>query len=501
MATQKQLHKENQIPLQKTERGISLGVAFVAGWVIMMLEILGARLLAPYFGYSIYQWGALIGVVMTALSCGYYLGGRVGDGNHARRILYWALMLSTTWIILVPLFARLFLSWCRGFGPIEGAVLASALLLGLPSVLLGTVSPIIIRLTFSGGVAKAAGSVYAVSTLGSIGGTFFTSFYAIPVLGSRTSHYVAGGLLILAVLGLALVRKQIRYLAVLSLLLLMIILPAPKLPKGVIHQEESIHNIIRVVDRPSERLLFLNYAAGAQTVMSKNALLTGKYYDFFLLGPLMNQAKSVLFLGVGGGTAVQQILTVYPDVRVVGVELDPEVLTIAERYFGLVPSSRLVLKAEDARWYLESTSSQFDLIAVDLYVTGHIPFFTTTIEFFTQLKERLTSQGLLMMHIRSVRSGDELLGPFVRTIGGVFPSVFVLGKGNFILVASKFPVDRDSLIQVLQKGANDFPSIQPVVNKALTEFQVAVNSEHWPIFTDDRNDVEIRTFHTAYQND
>ncbi|MBI4529241.1 MAG: fused MFS/spermidine synthase [Deltaproteobacteria bacterium] len=493
--------KQRDTPAPTIGRGIPLIVAFVAGWVVMMLEILGARLLAPYFGYSVYQWGALIGVVLACLTCGYYLGGRVGDGSHARGFLIWALIVSATWIILIPPLARLSLPWSRASGPAWGAVVATTLLLGLPSALLGTVSPIVTRLTFTGAIANAAGSVYAVSTLGSIGGTFFTAFYAIPVLGSRTSHYVAGLLLVAALLGLALAGRQLRYLAAIGLVLLPLVLPNTRLPKGVIYEAESIHNIIRVVDRGSDRSLYLNYAAGAQTVMRKDAVLTGKYYDYFVLGPLMNQAKNALFLGVGGGTALKQVLEVYPDVRVVGVDLDPEVLTVAERYFALARSPRLDLRAEDARWYVESATGEFDLIGIDLFVTGQIPFFTTTVEFFNLLKKRLSARGLVMMHIRSVRSGDELLAPFVRTIGAVFPSVFVFGRNNLILVASKTPVELDVLIHALERGATAFPAIQPVVAQALTDFRRAVGGDHWPIFTDDRNDVEIRTFRMSYQKD
>jgi len=492
--------QQRRTSAQTVGRGIPLGVAFVAGWVVMMLEILGARLLAPYFGYSVYQWGALIGVVLSALTCGYYLGGRVGDGNHARQFLIWVLILSAAWIMLIPTVARLSLPWSRASGPAWGAVVATTLLLGLPSALLGTVSPIIIRLTFTGGVANAAGSVYAVSTLGSIGGTFFTSFYAIPALGSRVSLYVAGLLLIVALAGLSLAGRQFRYLTAICLVLLPVILPSAKLPKGVIYEAESIHNIIRVADGTIGRSLFLNYAAGPQTVARKDGLLTGRYYDYFVLGPLMNGGKRALFLGVGGGTALKQVLTVYPDVEVVGVDLDPEVLVVAEHYFGLVPSSRLNLRAEDARWYIESTTREFDLIAIDLFVTGQIPFFTTTVEFFDLLKKRLSARGLIMMHIRSMGPGEELLAPFVSTIGAVFPSVFLFGRNNFILVASKAPVEMEVLIQALQRGATSFPVVQPVVARALTDFKRAVADEHCPTFTDDRNDVEIRTFRMSYKS-
>jgi spermidine synthase len=476
-----------------------LGVAFLAGWVVMMLEILGGRLLAPYFGYSVYQWGALIGVVLTCLTCGYYLGGQVGDRAFARGFLLWALIVSAGWILLVPIMAPGWLIQCRHSGPAWGAVLASGLLLGPPSVLLGTVCPIIIRLTFTNRVANAAGRVYAVSTLGSIGGTFFATFYAIPELGTRVSHYVAGVLVVLAVAILALAGKQPRYLAALGLLLLAALPPDSRIPSGVIYHGESVHNIIRVVDGVSRRSLYLNYGAGAQTVMRKDQLLTGDYYDYFAAGPLLNRAKSVLFLGVAGGTSLKQLVTIYPEVDVVGVELDPAVLAIAKSHFDLASSPRLHLRAEDARWYIETTEKRFDLIAIDLFVTGHVPFFVTTREFFAQVEERLTAGGVMMIHVRSVRPGQELLGPFIRTLRSVFPSVFVFGRGNFMLVASKTSVQRDHLVGALEEGAIRFPQLKEVVARIVPGLEVATAGAEWPIFTDDRNDVEFRTFRMCFQ--
>jgi len=183
---------------------------------------------------------------------------------------------------------------------------------------------------------------------------------------------------------------------------------------------------------------------------------------------------------------------------VVGVELDPKVLEVGERYFDLAESSRLQLVAEDARRCLESTTGHFDLIAIDLYLTGQIPFFTTTVEFFSLVKDRLSPHGLMMMHIRSARAGDDLLAPFIRTVGAVFPSVFVFGERNFILVGSKVATEQAMLLDALRKGAAAFPSTQPVVARALPTFRRAVAGEEWPIFTDDRNDVEFRSFRMSY---
>lgn len=117
--------QQRRAPVQTLGRGIPLGVALIAGWVVMMIEILGGRVLAPYFGYSVYQWGALIGVVLSCLTCGYAIGGRVGDGANARGVLLWALILSAGWIMVAPVLPPLVLPWARRAGQLSSSSLRS----------------------------------------------------------------------------------------------------------------------------------------------------------------------------------------------------------------------------------------------------------------------------------------------------------------------------------------------------------------------------------------
>jgi spermidine synthase len=474
-------------------RLLPLGVAFVSGFTIMMLEILGGRVLAPYFGYSIYQWGALIGVVMGALACGYWVGGRVGDTPRAVPFLAAALASAAVYVMLVPPLSTAVLAPLRGLGPAWGAVAASTVLLALPSALLATVSPIVVRLTATERLADTAGRVYAIGTLGSIAGTFFTAFWAIPVLGTRFSHYVAAALLGAAVAAVGLASRRPRYVAAVAVLVLAAIpAPRPALP-GLVFEGESLHNIIQVVDDAQARYLFLNYTDGPQTIMPREGLLSDNYYDFFLLGPLLAGGPRVLFLGAAGGTSLKQLVTAYPDVEVVGVELDGQVIDVARRYFGLADLPRLRLVEDDARWHLERSPSRYDVIAIDLYVTGHVPFFTTTREFFALVRERLTDRGVAMMNILSPGPGQDLIGPFVRTARAVFTDVHLIGEGNIILVASRGPLDAGAVRHTLAAGGAP-AVVRRVAERALRTVRPASVGAEWPLFTDDRNDVEFRTF-------
>jgi spermidine synthase len=472
---------------------LALAVAFLSGWVIMQIEILGGRLLAPFFGYSIYQWGALIGVVMAALAAGYALGGRVGDRPGARRFLLIALAVSAAYVALIPLIADALLPHFRRFGPAWGAVFASAALLGVPSVLLATTSPIVIRLTANERIAGSAGRVYALSTVGSIAGTFFTAFLVIPEIGTRLGHYLAAAFVAVALGALLAEARQWRGVAATAVAFALLYPWPPALPAHVILRAESIHNIIEVHDHPNVRALYLNYTTGVQTLEVKGQVLTGEYFDLFLLGPHLSGGRKVLMLGAAGGVSLKQIAAVFPDAEITGVDLDPAVIQVARDYFGLKDHPRIRLVAEDARWFLAQTGERYDVIAIDLYVTGSIPFFTATAEFFALARSRLTDNGVLLMNVLSRRRGEEHIAPFVRTLQAAFPSVYAASFGNYLLVATNRPTDIASLRARLEAEPGD-PNLAHVLTRVRPTFRPVAAPAGMRPFSDDRNDVEFRSF-------
>jgi predicted membrane-bound spermidine synthase len=473
-------------------RAAAFAVAFLSGFAIMQLEILGGRMLAPYFGYSIYQWGALIGVVMSALAVGYWLGGRVGDGAGAARFLLVALAASAAFAAAVPHLAERVLAALSAFGPAWGAVAASAALLAVPSALLATASPILIRLTADARVAMSAGRVYAIATLGSIAGTFATAFFVIPELGARLGQYLGAGIVAAALIVLALARRD-RMAALAGPLVLVAGFPWPSPPPAhVIHRAETVHNRIEVHDLADSRLLFLNYTDAAQTIEVKGRLLTDEYYDLFLVGPLLSGGKRVLVLGAAGGIAIKQMVTVFPAAEVTGVDLDPAVLDVARRYFGLAALPRTTLVAEDARWFLARRTAMWDVIVVDLYVTGRVPFFTVTREFFALARSRLAPGGLLMMNILAARDDDAVAGPIVRTALAAFPEAVLIGQGgNIMLLAGRDGTDEAAIARRLAAPASH-PALEAVTVRARATLRAARADRRWPLLTDDRNDIEFR---------
>jgi spermidine synthase len=479
---------------------LALAVALLAGWAIMQIEILGGRVLAPFFGYSIYQWGALIGIVMAALAAGYALGGRVGDKPGARKFLLVALAISAAYIALIPLIADALLPEFRRLGPAWGAVVASIALLGAPSLLLATTSPIVIRLTASERIAGSAGRVYAVSTVGSIAGTFFTAFLVIPEIGTRFGHYLCAALVAIALAMLLIEARQWRGTAATVAGLALLYPWPPALPAHVMLRTESIHNIIEVHDHPNVRALYLNYTTGVQTLEVKGQVLTGEYFDLFLLGPHLNGGRKVLMLGAAGGVSMKQIAAVFPDAEITGVDLDPAVLEVARDYFGLKDHPRIRLVAEDARWFLAQSRERYDVIAIDLYVTGTIPFFTATTEFFALVRQRLTENGVMMMNVLSRRRGEEHIAPFVRTLESVFPSVYAASFGNYLLIATNRPTEFAALKARLEAEPGN-PNLAHVLSRVRPTFRMARAPAGARPFTDDRNDVEFRSFQLLHGPD
>jgi spermidine synthase len=379
-------------------------------------------------------------------------------------------------------------------------VIASAALLGVPSVLLATTSPIVIRLTASERIAGSAGRVYALSTVGSIAGTFFTAFLVIPEIGTRLGHYLAAGLVAVALAALLAEARQWRGIAATTAAFALLYPWPPALPAHVIYRAESIHNIIEVHDHPAVRALYLNYTTGVQTLEVKGQVLTGEYFDLFLLGPHLSRGRKVLMLGAAGGVSMKQIAAVFPDAEITGVDLDPAVLDVARRHFGLANHPRIRLVADDARWFLARTDERYDVIAIDLYVTGSIPFFTATAEFFALARSRLTENGVLLMNVLSRRRGEEHIAPFVRTLQSVFPNVYAASFGNYLLVATNRPTEFAVLKARLDAEPPD-ANLAHVLTRVRATFRPAAAAEARRPFTDDRNDVEFRSFRLLHGPD
>jgi spermidine synthase len=473
---------------------------FVSGAVVMALELAGSRLLAPIFGNSIFVWGSLIGVVLTALSLGYSLGGRLADRSPSPKtfatIVFTAGLVTASIPYISPAIleaVHLNLADDR-FGPLA----ATSGILLLPSLLMGMVSPFGVRLVASmrGRVGSSAGDVYSLSTVGSIVGTFSTVFILIPALDVRT--IILGGGLLLMIVSSPLLSKGARLLvAVVALFSLSPLGYYTQLVTAsageVIYSRETPYNSLAVVERDGIRTLYLNGLPHSAMNTSSPAQLLYRYTRFFEAGLLASsQPVRVLFVGGGGFSGPKYFLERYPDVHVDVVELDPEVISTARRFFQVPDDGRLLVINDDGRRYLSMTDKTYDLIVLDAYAKTYIPFHLMTLEFFQLLYERLDGDGVVVSNLIASLSGDTsgILWSVYRTIAQVFPRIYIYraseGSGstvqNLILLACKDPG-----CIVRAEDARD-PGLTQLIRNNI--WNAIPHLDEYPILTDSFSPVE-----------
>ncbi len=443
---------------------------FVSGAVVMALELLGSRLLAPVFGNSIFVWGSLIGVVLAALSAGYYLGGQLADRLPQLHILSTIIFAAGLFALALPALAPpIFNSVIAlNLGERYSPLIATTILLGPPSILLGMVSPFAIRLATESfeKLGKASGNLYALSTLGSIVGTFITVFVLIPAFGVNKIIFALGiTLLVVAFLGLGFRMKAF-------VLLILIIMPfaAPYLVSqrltvaaytlalgDTIYETDTPYHHLIVADSydPAHasyiRILVLDDNFHSAMDLKNPDRTVYPYTDYFHLGFLLNpNITRVLFIGGGGFTGPKAFLKDYPNVTVDVVEIDPEVIHVAEQYFFVDPNTpRLHIFNDDGRIFLQSTQRKYDLIVLDAYSKTYVPFHLMTNEFFKLLVNHLTTNGTVISNLIAATSGDnsKLLYAETNTMHLTFPNIYifpVMGAGygnpqNVIIVATLQP--------------------------------------------------------------
>jgi spermidine synthase len=314
---------------------------------------------------------------------------------------------------------------------VVGSFLAALLLFAPPVILLGMVTPFAIRLatTDVDAAGVTAGRIFALSTAGSILGTFIPALLTIPLIG--TQRTLLGAATIVALAAATLLRRR-WLLAALALALLLALPPGLVKPGlGVIYERESRYQFIEVVQQGSGasvvRYLYLNEGYAVHSVWRPDAVFTGGEWDMFLtLPPLLGRpAGSALMLGNAGGTTARAFGVLYPQVAFDGVELDPQVTATARRFFGLNDNPRLTVYTADARPFLQATNKRYDLIMVDAYRQPYVPFYLATREFFALCRRHLTPGGVVALNVSRVPGDNRLVDGIAGTLAGEFPQVLV----------------------------------------------------------------------------
>jgi spermidine synthase len=454
--------------------------------------------MAPFFGASTIVWANTIGVVLLALSIGYWLGGRLADRHPHMRGLCGLVLAAAALLALVPLVARPFLDLSvKAFDEISvgaavGSLFGVLALVAVPVLLLGAVAPWALRLELADvrATGETAGRLYAISTVGSLLGTFASALVLIPLVGTQRTFLVLAALLA-AVAALGLGRRfALAPLAIAALLAIPVgTTKAAEHGERVLEERETPYQYARVVeDADGTRTLELNEGQAVHSMYRPGSYLTDNYWDAFLVEPvaaLGRPPRSLAVLGDGAGTMTRAYGHYFPDTRVDAVEIDGELTALGRRWFGLRARPGLRFFAADARPYLRRTDRRYEAIFVDAYRQPYIPFYLATREFFRLVRDHLTAGGVVVINVGHPETSDALEKVLTATLRTSFASVLhdPVKDVNTLLVASPRRLDPARLRAAALPG-----ELRPIAAAAARRLRAPLRGG--AVYTDDRAPVE-----------
>jgi spermidine synthase len=412
---------------------------FICGALVMVYEIIGSRIVSPYIGTSTYVWTSLIGVILAALSLGYWIGGCVADKRPDVKILASAIFLAGGAVSLTVLIKDTILSMIHAAGgPLElKSVAAAALLFAPASVLLGFVTPYAVKLSTLSldDSGKTVGRLYALSTIGSIAGTFAAGFFLIPFVGStRTLYLVAAMLfavsLLLAPFGLTRANLMIITLFVFGVAGSETMGYYLRTDHGLIdldteYSRVQIYQAIHPeTNRPYRAIATDPYFAQSAMYIDDGSAVF-EYVKFFrLIQHFKPDHQNTLMIGGAGYTVPREYLKTDPDARMTVVEIDPQMTALARKYFGLQDDPRLTIIHQDGRVFLnQAPAATYDAVFIDAFGSlFSIPYQLTTVEAVRQVHRILGDDGIVIINIGSALTGDA--GLFLQAEFATFNNVF-----------------------------------------------------------------------------
>lgn len=444
-------------------------IVFLSSACTLILEIVAGRILAPFIGVSLYTWTSIIGVVLAGISLGNYLGGRIADRAGSRRTLGILLFiagltsLAILPIISIPNITGLF---DRSVPLMGRIILLTALLFFIPSLVMGMVSPVVVKLALVDleKTGNVVGKIYAFSTLGSIVGTFLTGFVLIATFGTRAIVLGVGLVLIaMAVVFGDLLRspKVVAGLAVPLAVMGLLINTNNALSSGC--TSETNYYCIKVYDEAPEdghvmRVLVLDHLIHSyNSIEDPTYIKYGYIKNYAEVIEYLSQTKPdfrVLFIGGGAYTLPRYLEARYPQAQMDIIEIDPGVSAIDYQYMGVTPSSRIVTFNLDGRQMVDNLLNEgqkYDVIIGDAFNDLSIPYHLTTREFDEKIKRLLNDDGFYLTLVIDKLRGGLFIPSYTRTLKDVFPNVYMLADGTpwqssvpntFVVAGSAKPLDQ-----------------------------------------------------------
>ena len=441
----------------------------------MVLELDGSRILAPYLGTSLYTWTSLIGIILGALSLGYFLGGKLADRKPSFKTLSIILLLAAIMIAVVAPVKEPFLKFIQNeIRDIRiGSIITTVILFAIPSILLGMVSPYAVKLKIEtlAKSGRTVGNLYAISTIGSIVGTFLAGFYLIPTMGNTKILYLIAVILFVAALISYSKNFVIRSLIVILIFLSSFGIFYKKTEAKTIDTDSQYNRIIisEGIDQETGRPARYIYTdpLGMQSAMfiDRDDDLVFKYTKYYrLVDYFAPGAENVLMIGGGAYSYPKDFLAKHAEGNIDVVEIDPKFTELARQYFNLIDNPRLNIIHEDGRIYLNNTDKKYDAILIDAFKSLTPPWQLATRESISRMNAILDDDGVVIANVVSALEGEkaEFLQAEFATFKSIFPQVY------FFQVYKMDPNKPQNLIMVAQKSSQK-PSLQDS-NKELESY-------------------------------
>lgn len=471
----------------------------VSGASVLAVELLGTRIIAPFYGAGLYLWTAQISVALAALSVGYAIGGRWADRGPKLERFALLLGLAGIWIALIPLLRTPALVALESAGLRTAVLLTSTLLFFPPLTLLGMVSPYAIRLKAASldVVGTTAGNLYSVSTVASVFAAIATGFFLIPSIGVTRFLLLIGAVLAAtSALGLILARRT-RPIAIAVVMLAGIVTASAIAPDikanpeaGLLDTRQSAYGEIRVVEVDGYRYMVLD--GGIHTIIDPNTWDSQFQYVHVLdiAKGMFSEPGEMILVGLGGGSVVKSFRR--DGWKIDAVEIDPEVVEVAYSHFGLFRVEAEVY-VMDARQYFITNEKKYSLAVLDAFGSSAVPFHLTTKEAFALVKSRLTDNGVVAMNIEAVGWDDQIVRSLSATLKEVFTHVLILPIaeppdqiGNLVLMASDRALElREELPLPQDRFSAEYDRVHAWDN------QFTVKPGWGPVLTDDLNPIDI----------
>ena len=470
---------------------------FVSGAVIMILEIVGSRILAPYLGTSIYVWTSIIGIILGSLSIGYWLGGKLADNKARYDLLSFILFASGIAIAFLAVSNGVVLKGITRL-PLDirlQAIFASIILLAPASILLGCIAPYATRLKLANieTSGRTVGNLSAISTVGCIFGTFLTGFYLLSWIGVTKILFLLSLILILfSILGFRGERTKTR----ITLMIFVLMMAGGQYwsqkeaeARGFI-DVDSAYNRIFVQEgnwgsRGIMRMMMISGELNSAMFLDSNDL-AAPYSEYYRLARHFTpNIQSALMIGAGGYSYPKDFLASFSEATMDVVEIDPKTTELAKKYFNLKDSPRLSIYHEDGRTFLNKSQKKYDAIYGDAFGSFYaIPYGLTTKEAVSHMYRLLNDDGVVVVNLISSLGGEKgkFLASEYRTFREVFPQVYLFPTED------KADTERTQNIILVAMKSNEPPALSSddaELTHYLTKLWVGVLNKDAPVLTDD----------------